>query len=204
MTTFNPTTGLELVQQASDLKEGDKYLRAYFLGDEVITCTVETFRSYHSVDHLFTTEASRKIFFLEKVKRHVDPVIGHVGIATKKDGSKLWGFWDMDGDLVTMRDDNNRDTYINKTDIVAFEDKGPANIPADEPEKKTVFRAGQDPWPEGVDVLYDRDGDAWSRSEDTKPAGVAVNFFFSTWGSWERPQDLAVRYSPYHLENPKA
>lgn len=199
MTTFNPTTGLEQVQQASDLRDGDKYLRAYFNGDEVVTCTLETFRSFHSVDHLFTPDTSRKIFFVEKAQRHVEPVTGHHGVATLKDGSKVYGMWDADGDFATLRP-NHGVEYLDKVEVHDFKDDGPVILG----EGKTTFEPGVDAWPSGVEVLYDRDGDAWAYDEATKPADQDVNFFFTTWGGWDKPEGLARTYSPFFLKNPKA
>lgn len=193
MTTFNPTIGLEQVQRASDLRDGDRYLRAYFLGDEVITCTAERFRSTHSVDHLFTPEASRKIFFLEKVERRVEPVRGHYGIATLSDGSKRVGFWDADGDFVTLGS-TERTRYVAATTITEFEDKGPVVIP--DPKTEGLM-PGVDPRPD-ADYVWDSDGDKWRLN----PNARSVAFDISE--RWENPTESQKGYGPYTTVDPRA
>lgn len=201
MSTFNPTTNLEQVQKAEDLRDGDKYLRAYFNGDEMVTCTLETFRSYHAVDHLFTAETSRKIFFIEKVARHVKAQKGHYGVATMQNGDKRAGFWDSDGDFATLNDYNMDAYYAGEEDIIHFEDLGPVIQPKQaEPEggKTEGLMPGRDPKP-STNKVWDKDGDEWDLNGDH---ACTYSFNLSGTRSWDNPSETQKGYAPYTTVKP--
>ena len=198
MTKFDPTTDLERVNSASDLKVGDKYLRAYFDSEgNFATGTVETMRDGNSVDYLFDSNTHRRVYFVEKVKRHVDPTLGHFGIATLEDGTRQAGFWDADGDFTTAGA-TNRTRYIGAVRITDFEDLGLVTQPT---LKTEGLIPGRDPKPD-TDYVWDKDGDKWRLNPDAPQSNFDMTNRTSR--TWDNPAEDFLAYAPYRTTDPRA
>lgn len=194
--TFNPVAGLERVEKAGDLRVGDHYVRAYYDTDGNLTAMhAETVEEGQRLDHLFAPHRNDvKVLFVKKAPRHVEPQPGHYGIATLENGRRCAGMWDADGDLFTLSP-IHRDYYINKSEVVKFEDKGVVDM--GDTSKTEGLVPGVDPKPD-TRYVWDRTGDKWYFGNED----YVYHFKNQGVNTWDNPSEIQKQYAPYTTVRP--
>jgi hypothetical protein len=212
-TIFNPTTGLEPVESASQLVKGDKVLVTYYHPETGELSTVASYdirgdgEEYH---YLF--RENKRVHFLMKVDRpkfNLKP--GTFGVGVTAGGRVVRGYVDYDGDLCAITESGESDVYLASEELTRFEEiklELPVLAQAEPEPKLEGLVPGVDGLPAGVDHLVDKDGDRWYPDEEALRAAerrgdlrsfsfTRINSLGEVKRSWADPDYFMKQYAPF-------
>jgi hypothetical protein len=214
-TIFNPTTGLEPVESASQLVKGDKVLVTYFKPNGELSSVA----SYDILGlggeqyaYLFEDASHRQVHFLVKVDRpqlRLKP--GTFGVGVTAGGRVVRGYVDYDGDLCAITESGESDVYLASEELTRFEEiklELPVLAQAEPEPKLEGLVPGVDGLPAGVDHLVDKDGDRWYPDEEALRAAerrgdlrsfsfTRINSLGEVKRSWADPDYFMKQYAPF-------